>query len=113
MDHYIAIRTQEHDGPLQNSKDAKQVKLYHDERLETVVDRMFERCFRDKQYTQVGFLSNNADFQALGVAIEARRSDTVTEILRKSKDPSLLGYLLEVAMDYVRHIKWRNEVCHS
>ena len=47
------------------------------------------------------------------MAIEARRQDTVMQILEKSKDTSLLDYVLDVAMNHVRHIKWRNEVRSS
>ena len=83
----------------------------HDERLEAVVNRMFERCIEDKEYKQVFHMHQpSLTLQALGVAIESRRSDTITQILQKSKDPSLLGYVLEVAMTHVRHIKWRNEI---
>jgi len=57
------------------------------------------------------FSSNWVDTkQALGVAIEARRADTIRQILQKSKDTSLLGHVLDIAMNHVRHIKWRNEV---
>jgi hypothetical protein len=41
--------------------------------------------------------------------MESRRADVIIEILQLSKDPSLLDYVLEVAMNHVRHIKWRNE----
>jgi len=50
------------------------------------------------------------DSQALGVAIEGRRPDTIKRILKLSKDRSLLDYVFHNAMNYVRQIKWRDEI---
>ena len=81
-----------------------------DPRLEAVVERMFDRCIKDKEYKQASSKLENTNIQALGVAIEARRSDTIIRVLEASKDPNLLEYVLEVAMEHVKHIQWRNEV---
>jgi len=100
VDRYIEQQTYTQDHLSSSDTEGDQPMVEHDERLEAVVNRMFQRCLEDKEYTQ-----------ALGVAIEARRPDAVMEILKKSKDRSLLDYVLQNAMVNVRHIKWRNEVC--
>ena len=44
-----------------------------DPRLRSVVDRMFERCFADKEYKQ-----------AVGIALETRRMDVLQRAIRES-----------------------------
>ena len=51
MDRYIASQIQAQDGAA-SSKDNDQAMLQYDERLEAVVERMFERCIEDKEYEQ-------------------------------------------------------------
>jgi len=53
VDRYIALQIQAQDGFAASSKDKDQDMLQYDERLEAVVERMFERCIEDKQYEQV------------------------------------------------------------
>lgn len=52
IDHYIKLRKQ--------PEESEGI----DERLEAIVNRMFQRCFDDKQYRQ-----------AVGIALETRRMD--------------------------------------
>jgi 26S proteasome regulatory subunit N2 len=99
VDRYIEQQIYSHDRLYSSETDGDEPMAEHDERLEVVVDRMFQRCIEDKEYTQ-----------ALGVAIEARRPDAIVEILEKSKDRSLLDYVLQNAMVNVLHIQWRNDV---
>src|SRR5438045_613953 len=58
-----------------------------DPRLEAVVERMFDRCIKDKEYKQALSNLENTNPQALGVALEARRPDTIIRVLETSKDP--------------------------
>jgi len=53
VDRYIASQIQAQDGPSATSKGKNQDMLQHDERLEAVVNRMFERCIEEKEYKQV------------------------------------------------------------
>jgi len=53
VDRYIASQVQTQDGLVASSKDRDQEMLQYDDRLEAVVERMFERCIDDKQYEQV------------------------------------------------------------
>jgi hypothetical protein len=65
---------------------------------------------REELQTGIHILWYLVDVQALGVAIEARRSDVIVRILEASQDSNLLGYLLTMSMEFIRNIKWRNEV---
>jgi 26S proteasome regulatory subunit N2 len=46
-----------------------------DPRMEAIVERMFDRCFTDKAYTQ-----------AMGIALESQRLDKVEETVRNAQD---------------------------
>jgi 26S proteasome regulatory subunit N2 len=110
VDQYIATQTPLHDELAPKSKDTDVVMHDKDPRLEAVVERMFDRCIKDQEYKQASSKLESTNLQALGVAIEARRPDTIIHVLEISKDPNLLDYVLEVAMEHVRNIHWRNEV---
>ncbi|GAA5903602.1 hypothetical protein JCM6882_002998 [Rhodosporidiobolus microsporus] len=58
-----------------------------DERLEAIVERMFERCERDGEWKQ-----------ALGIALSAHRLDVVERIFGKTKDAALLQWILEIVV---------------
>ena len=89
-----------------------------DTKLPTMIDQLFERCFRDGRYRQV-----------VGIAIEARNLDVLrrsiqraSEDERKEKKSSesklmrgedLLEYLLEICMNVVQERSLRDEVCGS
>lgn len=80
--------------------------------LQTVIERLFEDCFRQKRYRQV-----------IGIAIEAKTLDVLREtIIRASDDEKkqqgesrrseeLLEYVLDICMGIVQERGLRNEVC--
>lgn len=80
--------------------------------LQTVIERLFEDCFRQKRYRQV-----------IGIAIEAKTLDVLREtIIRASDDEKkqqgesrrseeLLEYVLDICMGIVQERGFRNEVC--
>jgi hypothetical protein len=53
VDRYIATQIHSQDGSAESSIDEDQVMYAPDDRLEAVVERMFERCLEDKEYKQV------------------------------------------------------------
>jgi len=53
VDRYIATQIHAQDGPSSHFKDGDEVMLEHDERLEAVVERMFEWCIEEKEFSQV------------------------------------------------------------
>lgn len=62
-----------------------------DPRMEGIVERMFERCYTDGEFTQ-----------AMGIALEARRLDKVEETIRQATDkPALLTYTFDVCQTLV------------
>ena len=85
------------------------------QQLQSVIDQLFERCFREGRYRQV-----------VGIAVEARKLDVLRRsILRASDDEKkekkvsdskatrgedLLEYLLEICMNVVQERSLRNEV---
>lgn len=79
IDHYTKLRVSNDE-----SKDDKNI----DTRLEAIVNRMFQRCFDDKQYKQ-----------AVGIALETRRIDIFQDAILKAEDTgAMLQYSLKVAM---------------
>ncbi|OJJ44580.1 hypothetical protein ASPZODRAFT_134663 [Penicilliopsis zonata CBS 506.65] len=79
--------------------------------LQTVVERLFEQCFRQKRYRQV-----------IGIAIEAKNLEVLrTAILRASQDEKkqqgesrrseeLMEYVLDICMSIVQERAFRNEI---
>jgi len=53
VDRYIAQQIHVHDGSAASGKNDDEAKLEDDDRLEAVVNRMFQRCIEEKEYTQV------------------------------------------------------------
>lgn len=70
-----------------------------DARLASVVDRMLQRCYDDREYKQ-----------AIGIALEARRSDVLVRAIEESRDDGVLQYVLDSAIDIVQELEYRNEV---
>ncbi|KAI8802866.1 armadillo-type protein [Cladochytrium replicatum] len=91
IDKYIALRTAPEAPPV-------------DSHLESVVERMFQRCFEDGEYKQ-----------AIGIALESQRLDVVEEsISRASKvDQDILSYVMESAMTLVESVEFRNKLLRS
>lgn len=59
-----------------------------DEKMEILINKMFDRCFQDKKFKQ-----------AIGVALEARRLDKVKEAIELSGEEmeENLGYTFQMA----------------
>lgn len=72
-----------------------------DQKMEIVIDKMFKRCFQDKQYKQ-----------AIGIALEARRLDKVKEAIELSGEQmeDNLGYTFSIAQDILKSKDFRTEV---
>ncbi|OAX84601.1 hypothetical protein ACJ72_01028 [Emergomyces africanus] len=80
--------------------------------LQTVIERLFEQCFREKRYRQV-----------VGIAVEAKNLDVLrTAILRASEDEKkedvessrsgeeLMEYVLDICMSVVQERAFRNQI---
>jgi 26S proteasome regulatory subunit N2 len=68
--------------------------------LEDIVNRMLERCFEDKEYTQ-----------ALGLGIETRRLDVMERAIRASNDiPGIIAYSVITARRLVNNREWRRQI---
>ncbi|XP_072266274.1 26S proteasome non-ATPase regulatory subunit 1 [Pyxicephalus adspersus] len=71
-----------------------------DERLEGIVNKMFQRCLDDHKYKQ-----------AIGIALETRRLDVFQKTILESNDvPGMLAYSLKVCMSLMQHKQFRNKV---
>lgn len=71
-----------------------------DGRLIAIVERMFERCFKDGQYEQ-----------AVGIALEARRLDKLEQTIKASPDMvKILTYSLQVCQTLVISREFRQQV---
>jgi len=71
-----------------------------DDRLVSVVDRMFERCFADGEYKQ-----------ALGIALESRRLDMVEAAICGSPNvPDMLSYCFRLCLSLMDSRKARSAV---
>lgn len=64
--------------------------------LVDIIARMFKRCFDDGEYTQ-----------AIGIALESLRIDVLEHAL---KGKYLFDYVIDLAVQYVHPISFRNEV---
>lgn len=91
IDHYTKLRKQPEDNE------------HVDERLEAIVNRMFQRCFDDGQYRQ-----------AVGIALETRRMDVFEKAIVSSDDvPGMLAYSAKVAMTLVQNRAFQDEVLRA
>ncbi|XP_033127000.1 26S proteasome non-ATPase regulatory subunit 1-like [Anneissia japonica] len=80
----------------ENPDDKKDI----DPRLEDVVQRMFERCFSDREYKQ-----------AIGIALETRRIDVFEKaILQSDSQAEMMQYSLKVCLSLIQHRQFRNTV---
>lgn len=83
-----------------NAEEARSVKI--DPRLEDIVNRMFRRCFDDRQYKQ-----------ALGIALETRRMDIFEESIRQCDSQSrshMLDYAFKTSMSLIDNRHFRNDI---
>ncbi|KFO21883.1 26S proteasome non-ATPase regulatory subunit 1 [Fukomys damarensis] len=71
-----------------------------DQRLEGIVNKMFQRCLDDHRYKQ-----------AIGIALETRRLDVFeTTILESNDVPGMLAYSLKLCMSLMQNKQFRNKV---
>lgn len=89
------------------------VKRGVQKQLQSVIEKLFEQCFRQQRYRQV-----------VGIAIEAKNLDVLrTAILRCSEvekqqqgeasrhGEELIEYVLDICMGVIQERSFRNEVC--
>lgn len=94
IDQYTKLRV--HNADVSEEADMKQI----DPRLETVVNRMFNRCIDDKQYKQ-----------AVGIALETRRIDIFKRAIETAEDISgMLSYAFKVCMSLIQSRHFRNTI---
>lgn len=96
IDHYKRLKI----ASLEAMKKGEMVASI-DPKMEAVIDKMFQRCFNEKQYRHV-----------IGVALECRRLDKVKEAIEKSGDEmeENLGYTFNIAQEIVTSKEFRTEV---
>lgn len=69
-------------------------------KLEAIIEKMFDRCFEDRQFTQ-----------AIGVALQAHRFDKVRESIEKSgRIEEMLSYTYTLARSVVKQKKIRDQL---
>lgn len=91
IDNYISTRIQIEDEKKQ---------VYIDPRLESIVNKMFERCFEDGKYKQ-----------ALGIALETRRLDIAKRSILQSNNVSkMLSYCVEISNTLITSREFRSKV---
>ncbi|XP_046668450.1 26S proteasome non-ATPase regulatory subunit 1 [Homalodisca vitripennis] len=96
IDHYTELSSANMDSPVEARREI-------DPRLESIVNRMFQRCLDDGQYKQ-----------ALGLALETRRMDIFEKSILESDDVSgMLSYAFQVAMSSLESRGFRNKVLRS
>lgn len=100
------------DTSIQHEENALVLKRGVQGQLKTIIERLFEACFRQKRYRQV-----------IGIAIEAKNLDVLRmAILRASSDEKqeegdsrgseeLMEYVLDICMGIVQERAFRSEVC--
>jgi 26S proteasome regulatory subunit N2 len=92
IDKYIEKRVQ-----IFDQKDDS-VKI--DEKMEGVINKMFDRCFQDGQLNQ-----------AIGIALESRRLDMIREAIEKSNDlEASLSYTYTISENIIKSKALRNEI---
>lgn len=93
IDFYTKQRVRNIDGSHEQKKEI-------DPRLEAIVNRMFQRCFDDRQYKQ-----------AVGISLETRRIDIFERAILESEDVNaMLLYSLNVCMSLIQNRHFRNTV---
>ncbi|KDQ63503.1 hypothetical protein JAAARDRAFT_119183 [Jaapia argillacea MUCL 33604] len=88
IDRYIQVRSEERGS-----------KVKMDARLDNIIEGIFRRCFADGEYKQ-----------AIGIALEARRLDIISQVYQETRDISLLSYAMEAVLDTGFSLSYRDEV---
>eukprot|EP00466_Bigelowiella_natans_P005314 jgi/Bigna1/92583/estExt_fgenesh1_pm.C_360002 len=101
IDEYIRVRSAGFAAKLKGGEDAKVEPM--DQRLESIVDKIFGKCFAHGQFEQ-----------ALGIAVESHRLDRVEESIKLSGDkPRMLSYCLKLCKTTVNNRRYRNLLLRS
>lgn len=75
----------------------KQEGVEIDPRMEAIVNRKFEQCFKDGKFKQ-----------AIGIALETKRIDMVQASIERSSNPALmLGYAFTLAQETIKSKDFR------
>lgn len=95
IDRYIKLRQESIDS--KSNSNAPVI----DQKMEVVIDKMFNRCITDKKFKQ-----------AIGVALEARRLDRVQTAIENSGElmEENLGYTFGIAQDIIKSKNFRTDV---
>lgn len=94
IDQYVEIQVKNYEA--KNAEDRIPVS----EKMEYVVEQMFERCFLDGEYKQ-----------AIGIGIEARRLDKLELAIMKSNNyKSLLQYTYEIVRDIIIPREFKKDI---
>lgn len=80
-------------------KEAREAGEETDPALVGIVERMFDRCFQEKEYKQ-----------AIGIALETRRIDIVKKALLAGDTQVLGRYVLDCSMSLVTNFEFRKEL---
>ncbi|CAF0936152.1 unnamed protein product, partial [Didymodactylos carnosus] len=81
----------------------EQSSMHVDQRLENIVNRMFQRCFDDKKYKQ-----------AIGIALETRRIDIFEKAIKESSNTNdILSYAFKITMQLLQNRKFRTVVLQT
>ncbi|KAG4302880.1 hypothetical protein PCK1_000823 [Pneumocystis canis] len=89
IDTYIEKNFQKYEDP----------QITIDSKLITVMEKIFKQYLDNKQWKQV-----------LGIALEARKLDIIKDIVDRNEDGSLKNYLLDVGINLVQNLDFRNKV---
>ncbi|KAK7059054.1 proteasome regulatory particle base subunit [Paramarasmius palmivorus] len=90
IDRYIQLRAEEQGY-------GKSDKI--DPRLGTIIESIFARCISEGEYKQ-----------AIGIALESRRLDIITQIYKQTQDISILCYAMEAVVDTGFSLLYRDAV---
>jgi len=94
VDEYIKLRVKQIEAL--SEKDKPKI----DDRLERIVMNMFDRCYKENDFKP-----------ALGIALESRRLDKLTESIANAPDvPAMLSYAFKVSISLVSSREFRHEV---
>eukprot|EP00357_Protocruzia_adherens_P000660 CAMPEP_0115019668 /NCGR_PEP_ID=MMETSP0216-20121206/29598_1 /TAXON_ID=223996 /ORGANISM="Protocruzia adherens, Strain Boccale" /LENGTH=1033 /DNA_ID=CAMNT_0002391217 /DNA_START=47 /DNA_END=3151 /DNA_ORIENTATION=- len=95
IDEYISLRVHNYENP----DDQKEI----DGKLESIVEKMFERCFQEGEYGM-----------AIGISVECRRLDSLERAIKASPNIyEMLNYCYKIARSAVRTKSFRQEVLRT
>lgn len=96
---YVSQRAKEYEQQTAKVVSSTDKPVQIDKRLEAVVERIFKRCYDDKEFKQ-----------AIGIALESRRLDVVQSAIKQGDPAELLKYTLKVSNSLIQNLDFRNKV---